>query len=388
MTDSIVGREFESILLDIGQRLRNSGRSTYRSLTDRYELAGALDMLREFSQSGDPGKLETGCDRLLSVFGNFDADLRRWGEANVARLRTVGYRMSRADREGLQDLDTLSMSPEVTTTRVHETRCDVLVLAALHEPELTEFIEHLSDRAEQSGSSALVGGAVVYTGSLERRTGDGSPLSVVALTQDRPGMVDAAALTILALKAFKPAFAAMTGVCAGRAAAGVGICDVISPREVFTYDTGKYAAGAFHAEPWSVTTNATVVRQVRRSGRRVLSDLQNEVLSRHLSDLDRPKLHDDVVASGSSVVDEAGMFEDIASRHRKLVGLEMESYGFLRATQMYSPSFPAMVAKGVMDIGENKVDSAKRRAAFWASAFLARFLASEFDALVPSLAPS
>ena len=96
----------------------------------------------------------------------------------------------------------------------------------------------------------------------------------------------------------------------------------------------------------------------------------------------RPNIHYDVMACGSSVVDRAGMIDQIAKdSHRKVAGLDMESYAFLRSATLTDPSVPRIVVKGVMDYSTGKSDKVKAQAAFWAAAFLAGLIRIDFEQL-------
>ena len=87
------------------------------------------------------------------------------------------------------------------------------------------------------------------------------------------------------------------------------------------------------------------------------------------------------MACGSAVIDHKDTIKRVGEANRKVVGLDMESYAVLRAVRLCSPMTPAFIVKGVMDLGTNKQDRVKRKAAFWAASFLARFIAQEYESI-------
>jgi nucleoside phosphorylase len=202
--------------------------------------------------------------------------------------------------------------------------------------------------------------------------------------QDRMGMVDCAILVARAVRVFRPAIVAMTGVCAGRSKASVRLCDLVVPSQIFTYDTGKHGEQGFQPEPLSVEVADSITRRVVAIGNSIIQRISSEIEATSAEDVYKPKIHTQVMACGSAVVDHEDIIKMIGDANRKVVGLDMESYAVLRAVKLCSPTTPTFVVKGVMDLGRRKRDVFKRKAAFWAASFLARFIAQEFESLLHS----
>jgi len=285
------------------------------------------------------------------------------------RLRDLLSQLqSKARRQRAETSAQLAKSP---------TSCDVLVVAALHQPELSQFVGLLSNPVPKAGTLGLSSERRMW---YEGKLAD-SPtniLSVVALAQDHMGMVDAAALVANAIWTFRPRLVAMTGVCAGREGK-VKLGDLIAPTHVVTHDTGKRTAGGLLPEPLVEKISPLVQAALESNGKATLRSVLQSIETTSPVSIAEPTLHTDVMACGSAVIDEPGLLDGLAGHlHRKIVGLEMESYGFLRAVTLTDSRVPALVIKGVMDHGQKKTDDAKRQAAFWAAHFLAKFILGQF----------
>ena len=377
--------DFDELVSEIYARLAVRRGSAVEAAADGYELAGAMDLLKHFLALGDKQTLNEGITRLERVFARRGKVDREWGKTSIARLRILAEDMQPSDREITPEADSTSLQPLVSSNPILPTPCDVLVVAALLDPELTAFLRCLSDVEQVVGAlDGELPSVTYYRGTLkapDKQPGDVRKLSVAALFQDRTGMVDCAVLVTRAVRVFRPMLVAMTGVCAGRGKAGVRLCDLVIPSEVFTHDTGKQGDLGFQAEPLWVEVSDRICRRVKATGETILERLGKEIQSTYPEHLQKPRLHTEVMACGSAVIDHKDTMTRVGDAHRKVVGLDMESYAVLRAVKLCSPMTPAFIVKGVMDLGTKKRDRVKSKAAFWAGSFLARFISQEYDSL-------
>jgi nucleoside phosphorylase len=259
---------------------------------------------------------------------------------------------------------------------------DVLVVCALHDPELETFLHCLGNYEEHVGQiGAALSGWTYFTSNLPLQHNPAESLSIVALSLDKTGMVDCAALTVECIRHFSPRLVAMTGVCAGRGRMGVKIGDLIIPSGVFTYDTGKYTDSGFEKEPRWCSTGHAVMNRVKIKAGDILREIADD-FRRGYGEVSDVKFHTDIMACGSAVIDSEGLLDEIADTHRKVVGLDMESYALLRATELIDQRISGLIVKGVMDLSTGKTDSHKLKSSLWAARFLVKFLASEFPILV------
>src|SRR6185503_4153606 len=145
--------EFIRLLQDIEDKLRAAKRSPIEAAVDDFELAGALDLLKRFLASGNLRDLNEGIDRLTRVFTRRNKGDREQGRSSLARLRTLGEEMTQADRENALDVPDAASAPHSANKGpIDPARCDLLVVAALYEPELSAFLRRISNLQQLIGS--------------------------------------------------------------------------------------------------------------------------------------------------------------------------------------------------------------------------------------------
>lgn len=376
MTDN-VGQAFERLVNEIKEpevegNWRRLHEQQVRELRRLFE-----EFLNDNTQIGNIGAIVGKADRLISNLAE-----KRQPAAGVALTELKFYLNKRQDQKGSEPLGKVVAVPQ--SMEHGETKWwkhDVLVVCALHDPELETLLDCLVNYEEQVGQiGAVLSGWTYFTSDLPLRRNSAESLRLVAVAQDKMGMVDCAALTVECIRHFRPRLVAMTGVCAGRGSMGVKTGDLIIPSGVFTYDTGKYTDRGFEKEPRWCSTGHAVMQRVKIKAGDILREIADDFrrLSGENADV---RVYNDIMACGSAVIDREGMLDEIADTHRKVVGLDMESYGLLRATELIDQRISGLIIKGVMDLSTGKTDSHKRRASLWAAQFLVRFLASEYPAL-------
>jgi nucleoside phosphorylase len=354
-------------------------------LAINYDVAGAMDLLETFFKSGAKLDLSEALRRLSAVAEKLDARQRPLARSMILELMATVEGMPAGDRACLvaPPHNMVENTEEARRSR-GERKWDLLVVAALHDPELSAFLRCLTDVRNNVGAAGgPLPGATYYTGSLPRHhLGHREPLSVAALFQSRPGMVDAATLVSNSILYFRPRLLAMTGVSAGRAKMGVKLNDLLVPGAVFTCDTGKHTETGFEKEPLWAEVDDSIIQRVHSAGGGIVESLVKRLGLGGSTFLGAPPtIHTHVMACGSTVINRSRMIDEIAGSHRKVVGLDMEAYGFLRAARLTDAGLKAFVVKGVMDLGSRKTDRQKERAAFWAANFLSAFVTSEFELL-------
>jgi nucleoside phosphorylase len=335
------------------------------------------EFLNDNARSGNIDAIVGKADRLISNLAE-----KRQSIAGVALTEFKFYTDRWKNQEGNDPHGNVVAMPRgVEHGEAKWWKYDVLVVCALHDPELETLLDCLGKYKEQVGQiGAVLSGWTYFTSDLPLRRDSSESLSLVAVAQDKMGMVDCAALTVECIRYFCPRLVAMTGVCAGRGSMGVKTGDLIIPSGVFTYDTGKFTDGGFEKEPRWCSTGHAVMQRVKIKAGDILRELADD-FRRFSGETAEVRVHNDIMACGSSVIDREGMLDEIAETHRKVVGLDMESYGLLRATELIDQRISGLIIKGVMDLSTRKTDSHKRRASLWAAQFLVRFLASEYPLL-------
>lgn len=169
------------------------------------------------------------------------------------------------------------------------------------------------------------------------------------------GLVDAAAATSKILATFSPSVIFMSGICAGVNDAELG--QLLITDSVWEYQSGKWLDEVFMAEPYFVSIDERVksyFSTLVEDGRGYARSLERDI-----PDLDRPgkvvapRLA--MIASGSAVIASSKRIESVKAQHRKVLGIDMELYGFHRAVVLSQRPVIHFSAKTVVD----KADVAK-----------------------------
>jgi nucleoside phosphorylase len=377
--------EFLEVLRRLNEELSSIEFSkSFGALADAYDLSAARDEIDRFIRTGDPADF-TGAERRISALTARTA-IKNRREVNklLLQLSDIGASLTPTDLRAVPELRQNDM-PDGNISVNQTDTADVLVIAAMYDPELTALLPRIVPFKDLVGTTQSGLPDITYfVGSIPRITeAESSPVSVAALFLTRTGLTDCASLVASGIRVFRPRLVAMTGVCAGRRTMKVKKNDIIVPASSFTFDSGKYSESEFEKEPHWADASIRIIQRVRSVDHAILDDAIRQIESTQLARVRRPSVHYDVMACGSSVVDKTGMIDQIAAdTHRKVAGLDMESYAFLRSATITDPSVNRIVVKGVMDYSTGKSDTGKARAAFWAAAFLTGLIKMDFDQLV------
>jgi nucleoside phosphorylase len=252
------------------------------------------------------------------------------------------------------------------------------IVTALHKPELEAILDlpwnwKVVERANDP--------ATYFEGSVYAA---GSQHQVYAVAAPRMGMTASSIATMKLIEAFRPRFVGMGGILAGiRNQCEIG--DVIAVDPSWDYGSGKRIATSsgsiFKPSPHQISIDpflrskliqmaqdTQVADEIRRSWKRGYG---GSVL----------RIHVGPVASGAAVSADASLLEEVQSQHRKLLGLEMESYGVLAAAaECTMPQPKAFCLKSVCDFGDNQKNDDGQLYAAYTSAqaikiFVDRYLA-------------
>lgn len=343
-------RERESPRADAGLRILNAVSNGSRVIPPRHIVGlSAYDAVIESSQS-------TFSDGLWSLL-RYDATTREWERGVAAKLLYLAKTdQSRSDY-----------------------RTDLAIVTALHKVEL-EAVLDLPGPWEQQHCD---GDDSVY--HRTRWTHGHSQLSVVAVSGVEMGMAAASALAMKAIGRFRPRFLCMVGIAAGTSLA-YSFGDVLVATEAFDYGAGKTAGartgkGVFQPAPSPIRVDPWLHARLRVFEMTAdISKLLTQGWKRGVSA--RPLLRFGPIATGAAVIADRRIVSQILKRNRKVVGLEMEAFGVLMASQIADEPKPkAFALKSVCDFaGKTKNDEYQRFAAHTSARclyeFSLKFLAS------------
>lgn len=254
---------------------------------------------------------------------------------------------------------------------------DLVVICALEKPELEEVLK----LPWNWGSSRPVDDLTfVRDGTFES---EGRTISVSVAFAPRMGMVSTALLSANLINLLRPRLIAMCGICAGvRGKTDIG--DILLADPAWDFQSGKRVKDkesyVFSFAPHQLSAPSVLRRHVEqiRSDTAAMANLSAEFSD---SAPRIPKVLIGPVASGSAVLADGKVIEDIKAQHRELLGVEMEVYGlYAAAASASSPQPLAFALKSVCDFADpDKGDNSQRFAAY-TSARVLRILMERFGA--------
>ena len=251
---------------------------------------------------------------------------------------------------------------------------DLAILTALQTPELDAV---LNLNVEWNQLPQKDGDAFCFhQGTLETA---GRKLSVVAASATRMGMPAATVLTCQTIDRFRPRYVGMSGIAAGvKGQFG----DVLVADRTWDYGSGKSKSVGrfrkrteFEPDPHQVSTDDGLLSKVALF-RSQNSEITKRFVDEWPNDIeDIPKIRIGPVASGAAVLENRPAIDSIKRNNRKLIGIEMETFGvYLAASLAPSPRPLVFSAKSICDFGDDrKSDDMQEFAAYMSARFVFEF---------------
>lgn len=205
-------------------------------------------------------------------------------------------------------------------------------------------------------------------------------LNVALLIQPNMGMTQSSSLTTRAILAFQPKLVAMVGICAGRKEkAQLG--DIVIASNVFDYTAGKRYIDHFGPRPRSYPIDDSLAGYI------VGSVIDNHELIGKIIDGyqgERPKHQVTIqfkpLASGTAVIDDPQILEEIVKTQDDLVGIDMEAYALAVSSNILRTKW--MVIKTVQDFADGEkteTETGIRNFAAYSSAKLLELILSNLS---------
>ena len=181
----------------------------------------------------------------------------------------------------------------------------------------------------------------------------------------------------------------MIGIAAGTRQGNKHYGDVLVADPSIDYNSGKVALSngvrEFLPDPYPIGLNPRLrsVLQKYCGAHPVFEDIRHQW--KEAAPPDKNRAHLGPLGAADQVIDDATRILEIQRNWRKLIGVEMETYGMYRACHESPDPKPRFVSfKAVCDFAAEKTDSWQTYAAFVAAQFALRFLKAEWDTLWPS----
>ncbi len=198
------------------------------------------------------------------------------------------------------------------------------------------------------------------------------------------GLTSAAILTTQMIMRFRPRLVVMVGIAAGTRSGGKQLGDVLVADPSVDYNSGKLVDddGTQRLQPDPHPVG--IAKRIRAVLLRYNEDTELfEGFRRQWKGKlpDKPnRLHVGPVGAADQVINNPEKIKEIQLSWRKLIGLEMETYGVYRACEESPKPVPRHVAfKAVCDFAEQKSDDWQGYAAFMAASFAVYFLKAHWE---------
>lgn len=354
--------------------------------TSQYVVLSALYALSAYAAPVTAAQIST----LLRLHkptnkpANLSDSLRKY-KAYVSPVDGDPLRWSLTDKglEHLREASGLALSDAVA---LESYKTDVGIICALNVPELTAVLNALGGSAKwkEVGDS---GYSHVYR-ETSLTTAEGQKLRVVATTSTSMGLTAAAIVATQLVLQFRPRLVAMIGIAAGTRSGGKEFGDVLVADPSVDYNSGKVVLENgirdFQPDPYPISLNPRLrsVLQKYQSHPSIFEELRNRwhgTLPRGAN-----RIHVGPVGAADQVIDDATRILEIQKQWRKLIGVEMETYGVYRAVNESPEPRPRVVSfKAVCDFAAEKSDNWQEYAAFIAAEFAIEFLRREWTNLWP-----
>ena len=202
------------------------------------------------------------------------------------------------------------------------------------------------------------------------------------------GLTAAAIATTQLIMQFRPRIVVMVGIAAGTRSGNKDFGDILVADPSVDYNSGKVVQEGgirdFLPDPYPIGLNARLRSVIQKY--RAPNPLFQELRQKWKGDVpaNQLRLHLGPVGAADQVIDDETRIVEIQKNWRKLIGVEMETYGVYRACHEAPDPKPRFVSfKSVCDSAAQKTDSWQDYAAYTAAHFAVEFLRQEWDAIWP-----
>jgi nucleoside phosphorylase len=254
---------------------------------------------------------------------------------------------------------------------------DIAILAALNKPELEQILNLKGNWEEFT----IENDATTYhTGYFER---ENKKLKIVCASAPQMGMVASATLAMKMVNSFRPKYLIMTGIAAGYKDNTVDVGDILIADQSYDGTSGKIVKDngekKFSPNPTAIPLDADIKERMRKYENKQELFAQIKKGFNGNKPTTELKIKIGPVVSVPYVIQDKDEFLSLKDNQRKLIGLEMESYGiFYSACNTVNPKPIPIVIKSVCDFGDSdKNDNYQMYAAYTSANFMYEFALNE-----------
>lgn len=206
-------------------------------------------------------------------------------------------------------------------------------------------------------------------------------ISIVSAEQSNMGMVEASILSTKIIMNFHPQYLIMPGIAAGIRKNHYG--DIMFPNAVYDYSSGKFSSNEddkieFEPDPKFCTLSQDIIEKSKQNFSEILDKIKGNFTGEKPSD-SLSLIADGPLACGSAVIANKLVVDGMVKTHvRKVIGLDMESYGVFRACEILDSNCKPICIKSICDFADKgKNDQYQSYAAYTSAAFTKYFIENQ-----------
>lgn len=255
------------------------------------------------------------------------------------------------------------------TNVINSENFDVIIITALFDTEFVAFKKLLTGFSERTP----VGKTQYLQGKIGEKT-------VLVATEDTMGMAASTALTTKMLTQFRPQYVLMGGIAAGVKSDEREFGDILVARFSWNYESGKYQYKqdikqiVFEPNPEQVEIDPSMIPIINsvKSDEVLLKAIYDAytIATRDLKPERPPQVNFGPMASGSAVVAHIDKIEDIRAVNRKLIGIDMETFGVYYGCKSFESIHQTkfLSVKSISDFADKRKNDHYRNYAGYTSA--------------------
>lgn len=265
---------------------------------------------------------------------------------------------------------------QVSTADDHTYHSDVAIICALDRPELDSI-----RRLPWDWTGVTLPNDDTRYHRAEVKVNE-KQLTIYAAAATRMGMTSTAILASKIICTFRPRYLVMAGIAAGlRGMTNLG--DVLVAETAWDYGSGKYhvkdGEHRFSAAPHQLQLQASAAARLRDLGEdtTALNAIRDAWPASKPETILQVRLGP--IASGAAVIADLEKIQHVTSQHRKVIGLDMETYAVYAAAEATKYPQPSAISiKGVSDFADETKSDANQPYAAFASAQLIRLFIERY----------
>lgn len=255
---------------------------------------------------------------------------------------------------------------------------DLVILTALNEPELMAFNELISDVKDPELDVNFICKEAIFSDS-------NMSMKIALATPNSMGVAATLITAMQMIHYYNPKYLVLAGIAGGINGKNKNLGDIAIANQVYNYESGKIKFNEDKSvdeflpsnTPVPINQNLWAMLSEFSEERNNVSNIQNSWKGEERDSILR--IHKGSFFCGSSVIASSSKVKDFVNSDRKIVGIDMESYG-VQLINKFCPTVETFIVKSYSDFAdEKKDDSCRRYAAFTSAKFVKDFSLSKLS---------